>query len=108
MHALRGMLSYFHCLASSYGPAKTIRISHVWTRIILKTEEEISVIKNIRIRVDGTLHEEPVLSRQAPLLLKERCMMRQKRLRKGEFSQNYITALIKDINIYIFDVKYMK
>ena len=35
-HALQGMLSYFHCLASSYGRAKTIRIRYVWTRIFFE------------------------------------------------------------------------
>ena len=35
-HALWGMLSYFQCLAFSYGQAKTIRIRHVWTRIFLE------------------------------------------------------------------------
>ena len=32
------MFSYFHCLAFSYGRAKTIRIRYVWTRLFLKTE----------------------------------------------------------------------
>ena len=32
-HALQGMLSYFHCLAFSYGRAKTIRMRYVWMRI---------------------------------------------------------------------------
>ena len=36
--ALWGMFSYFHCLAFSYGRAKTIRIRYVWTRLFLKTE----------------------------------------------------------------------
>ena len=35
-HALWGMLSYFQCLAFSYGRAKTIRIHHVWRRIFLE------------------------------------------------------------------------
>ena len=37
-HALWGIFSYFHCLAFSYGRAKTIRIRYVWTRLFLKTE----------------------------------------------------------------------
>ena len=37
-HALWGMLSYFRCLAFSYGRAKTIRTRYVWTRIFLKNE----------------------------------------------------------------------
>ena len=35
-HALQGMLSYFHCLAFSYGRAKTIRIRYVWTCIFFE------------------------------------------------------------------------
>ena len=51
------MLSYFHCLAFSHGRPKTIRIRYVWTRIFfLKTEEKISVFKNIRIHLDGALN----------------------------------------------------
>ena len=54
-HALQGMLSYFHCLAFSYGRAKTIRIRYVWTRIFLKTEENISVCNLPRCRIKGPL-----------------------------------------------------
>ena len=36
-----------------YGRAKTIRIRYLWTRIFLKTEQKISVLKNIQICVNG-------------------------------------------------------
>ena len=39
--------------AFSCGLATTIRICYVWLRICLKMEVKISVIKNIRIHVDG-------------------------------------------------------
>ena len=42
-HALWGMLSYFHCLAFSFGRA--IRVRYVWMRIFLKTGE-----KNLRFQ----------------------------------------------------------
>ena len=54
-HALWGMLSYFQCLAFSYGQAKTIRIRHVWTRIFLENGgEKISFSK-----ISGYLWTEP-------------------------------------------------
>ena len=43
----------FHCLAFSCGRVTTIRICYVWLRICLKMEVKISVIKHIRIHVDG-------------------------------------------------------
>ena len=46
-------LRYFHCLAFSCGRVITIRICYVWLCICLKMEVKISVIKNIRIHVDG-------------------------------------------------------
>ena len=46
-------LWYFHCLAFSCGRVITIRICYVWLCICLKMEVKISVIKNIRIHVDG-------------------------------------------------------
>ena len=42
-------------LAFSCGRAKTIWIRYVWTRIFTKTEEKISVVKNIRICLDRAL-----------------------------------------------------
>ena len=49
------MLSYFQCLAFSYGQAKTIRIRHVWTRIFLENGgEKISFSK-----ISGYLWTEP-------------------------------------------------
>ena len=54
-HALWGMLSYFQCLAFSYGQAKTIRIRHLWTRIFLENGgEKISFSK-----ISGYLWTEP-------------------------------------------------
>ena len=54
-HALWGMLSYFQCLAFSYGQAKTIRIHHVWRRIFLENGlEKISFSK-----ISGYLWTEP-------------------------------------------------
>ena len=46
-------LWYVHLLAFSCGRVTTIRICYVWLRICLKMEVKISVIKNIRIHVDG-------------------------------------------------------
>ena len=37
-HALWGILSYSHCLAFSYGRAKTIRLRYEWTPVFFKTE----------------------------------------------------------------------
>ena len=45
-HALWGMLSYFHCLAFSYGRAKTIRIRYVWTRIFFENRGKKSSFSN--------------------------------------------------------------
>ena len=39
-HALWGILSYFQCLAFTYGRAKTIRTRYVWTRIFLENERK--------------------------------------------------------------------
>ena len=51
----RGCYRISIVLASSCGRAKTIRISYVRTVIFPKTDgKKISVLKNIRIRVDGT------------------------------------------------------
>ena len=53
-HALWRMLSYFHCLAFSFG--RVIRIRYVWMRIFFwKRRKKTSVFKNIRMRVGGAL-----------------------------------------------------
>ena len=57
----KGCCCVFVVLAFSCGRAKTIRIRYVWTRIFSKTVEEVSVVKNIRIRVDKAAFEwEPI------------------------------------------------
>ena len=58
---LKGYYCVFIVLAFSCGRAKTIRIRYGWRRIFSKTVEEVSVFKNIRIRVDEAAFEwEPI------------------------------------------------
>ena len=67
-HALCGMLPYYHSLAFSYGRANTIRMAtcgriYIYIYIYFlffiflfwKRRKKGSILKNIRIRVDGAL-----------------------------------------------------
>ena len=50
-YALRGMVSYFHCLAFSYGQARTIPIRCVAAYFFENGRQKCPFSKNIRIRV---------------------------------------------------------
>ena len=64
-HALWGILPYYHSLAFSYGRANTIRMAtcgrtyiHIFILFFFlfwKRRKKGSILKNIRIRVDGVL-----------------------------------------------------
>ena len=66
-HALWGMLPYYHSLAFSYGRANTIRMAtcgriYIYIYFLFyfiflfwKRRKKGSILKNIRIRVDGAL-----------------------------------------------------
>ena len=49
-------VAYYNRFSYTCGCANTILIRSVWTRIFSNTEKKISVVENIRTRVDGALN----------------------------------------------------